>query len=162
VFGEDEGDAGSLAWPERATTFASRVLAGADAGVEGRDAGRDAGVERTSARRFGELTIRVAGLSAGADGSTAGVSGLAGSGEITPSDSVTAFAGDAGDAGDSGDPSDAGERSAASLAMLFCRTARYEPPAAAVRHPTANAAKTSLLNAIAIELLGPDGSKACP
>jgi hypothetical protein len=36
---------------------------------------------------------------------------------------------------------------------LFCRTARYEPPAAAARHPTDNPAKTSLLNSIAIELL---------
>jgi hypothetical protein len=30
----------------------------------------------------------------------------------------------------------------------FCRTARYEPPAAAARHPTDNPAKTSLLNSI--------------
>jgi hypothetical protein len=36
---------------------------------------------------------------------------------------------------------------------VFCRTARYEPPAAAARHPTDNPAKTSLLNSIALELL---------
>ena len=35
-------------------------------------------------------------------------------------------------------------------ALWFCRTARYEPPAAAARHPTANPAKTSLLNSMVL------------
>ena len=137
--------------PERVLMLASRD----STRVEGRagevDAARD--------ELVGALDIAGVRRAGAAGAATSGRAGLAGSGEITPSDSVT---GDAGDAGEASEPSDAGEPAAlaslaslvslASLATWFCRTARYEPPAAAARHPTANPAKTSLLNSIAIEL----------
>ena len=81
-------------------------------------------------------------------GSTVRVSGFAASGEITPSDSVTGFVALGATGAKSGDDCETAAGAA------FCRTARYEPPAAAARHPTNNPAKTSLLNSIAIELLG--------
>ena len=88
-------------------------------------------------------------------GGTSGRTGFTGSGEITPSDSVTAGAfGAAGAAGAVGAGPNCSDVMAA--ADWFCRTARYEPPAAAARHHTYNHAKTSLLNSIGIELL------ACP
>ena len=88
--------------------------------------------------------MRVAGraVSAGAAGRMA--SGFAGSGAMTPSDSVT------GAPGAAGAPDTAGALVAlVALAKdWFWRTARYEPPAAAARHPTDNPATTSLLNSM--------------
>jgi len=115
--------------------------------VEGRLTG---GVDAARDELVGALDIAgVRRPGAGAD--TSGRAGFAGSGKITPSDSVTA--------GATGAPGATGAALVAlaapvARALWFWRTARYEPPAAAVRHPTANPAKTSLLNSIAIELLG--------
>jgi hypothetical protein len=115
-------------------------------GVEGRSTGRDAAREDV----VGALAIAGSRLAGGAG--TSGRAGFATSGEITPSDSVTAGAvGATGADGAVG----AGPSSSDVIAAAdwFCRTARYEPPAAAARHATDNPAKTSLLNSIAIKLL---------
>jgi hypothetical protein len=94
----------------------------------------------------------IAGSRLTGDAGTSGRAGFGTSGEITPSDSVTAgAAGAAGADGAVGAGPSCSDVIAA--AAWFCRTARYDPPAAAVRHPTANPAKTSLLKSIAIELL---------
>src|SRR5688572_15201440 len=148
VLGPGAGVAGA-GGSARATGRASRG-AGRDAtGAAGASAGR------TSARRPGALA-RVAGRDTA--GGASGRAGLTGSGEMTPSDSVTGALGAAG----AEVPSEAPGTTApcalsapiAPTEAWFCRTARYEPPAAAVRHPTDNPAKTSLLNSISIELLG--------
>jgi hypothetical protein len=81
-----------------------------------------------------------------AGGGTSGRTGFTGSGEMTPSDSVTGAAGALGATGADGAGPNCSEVMAA--ADWFCRTAMYEPPAAAARHPTAKPAKTSLLNSI--------------
>jgi hypothetical protein len=96
--------------------------------------------------------LDIVGVRRTGDGDSSGRAGFAGSGEITPSDSVTAgAAGAIGACCAVGAGPSCSEVTAA--ADWFCRTAKYEPPAAAARHPTANPAKTSLLNSIAIELL---------
>jgi len=114
--------------------------------------GRDTGTGVDAARE--ELTgaLDIVGVRRIGEGGRSGCTGFAGSGEITPSDSVTVGAvGAAGAVGADGAGPNCSEVTAA--ADWFCRTAKYEPPAAAARHPTANPAKTSLLNSIAIELL---------
>jgi len=122
-----------------ASRDSTRVEGRADEVVEARDelagAADIAGVRRTGA--------------AGAD--TSGRAGFAGSGEITPSDSVTGAPGATGATGAPGAALVAVDAPVA-LALWFWRTARYEPPAAAARQPTANPATTSLLNSITIEL----------
>jgi hypothetical protein len=114
-------------------------------GVEGRLAGRDGatGVDTAARRGAFVLTMRVAGRAASGAGRVA--SGFAVSDEITPSDSVTG----ALDADVTG--AEVGTAALSALTALeawFWRTAKYEPPAAAARHPTDNPAKTSLLNSI--------------
>jgi hypothetical protein len=115
-------------------------------GLEGRETGVDAALDEL----VGALDI--VGVRRTGAGGRSGCAGVAGSGEITPSDSVTAgAAGAIGAWGAVGAGPSCSE--VIDAADWFCRTAKYEPPAAAARHPTANPAKTSLLNSIAIELL---------
>jgi len=118
----------------------SRALSRVE-GLDGRDASRvEARDELTGA-------LDIVGVRRIDAGGRSGRAGLAGSGEITPSDSVTAgAAGAVGAIGADGAGPSCSEVIAA--ADWFCRTARYEPPAAAARHPTANPAKTSLLNSM--------------
>jgi hypothetical protein len=95
---EPELDAGadavdSFACPERATTLVSRALLGAEgrvgAGSTGRAAARDAVV--------GAFETADSRLTGGASGRA----GFVGSGAMTPSDSVTGFAGESGETGES-------------------------------------------------------------
>jgi len=113
----------------------------------GRETGALGAVGRDAAREEVVGALATAGSRLTGAAGTSGRAGFATSGEITPSDSVTAgAAGATGADGAEGAGPYCSEVIAA--AAWFCRTARYEPPAAAVRHPTANPAKTSLLKSM--------------
>ena len=133
---------------------------GADADVTATGGGSAAGVRRAGAGETGRedaARLEVAGAWETVCMRRAGALGDSGrdtSGAITPSDSVTAAPGATGPAGAVGASSTALDAPEAldvsGTAVWFCRTARYDPPAAAARHPIDNPATTSLLNSIAI------------